>query len=215
MRKSSFHDLKKNWLNVTTLTITSGLIKGVKLKSPANSRTHPMGSREKMALFNMLQPHLENAAVLDLYAGSGALGFEALSRGARTVEFVENYPAAIAAIKQNLQIVSAALAKNSALDRVNDGTNLVLREVDVAKYLQDQTAVSTFDVIIADPPYDDFQVEALAHVAQRLQINGTFAISYPAKKFPEAPVIPHLRLLKFRQYAAAGIGLYQAVEVRV
>ncbi len=83
------------------LRVLAGEFKGRKIASPNDSRTHPMGAREKLALFNMVA--VENRAVLDLYAGTGALGIEALSRGAKEVIFVEKAPAVAKIISENLQ----------------------------------------------------------------------------------------------------------------
>ncbi|MBQ8992361.1 RsmD family RNA methyltransferase [Candidatus Saccharibacteria bacterium] len=83
------------------LRILSGKYKGLKLLSPDLKTTHPMGSREKLALFNMLSPYLAGATVLDYFAGSGALGLEALSRGAASVTFVENNQKARQVIREN------------------------------------------------------------------------------------------------------------------
>ena len=76
------------------MQIISGIYKNKKILSPLDSRTHPMGSREKLALFNSLTSLLPNnsfigLSVLDVFAGTGALGLEALSRGAKNVIFVE------------------------------------------------------------------------------------------------------------------------------
>ena len=71
-----------------TIKIASGIFRGRSIKSPKSSLTHPMGAREKLALFNMIVDDLPGSLVLDAFAGSGALGIEALSRGASEVVFV-------------------------------------------------------------------------------------------------------------------------------
>lgn len=201
---------KKSSAKTTNLYIQSGILKGIKLKAPESSQTHPMGSREKLALFNLLLPYLQNADILDLYAGSGALGLEALSRGAKTVEMVENHPVAIQVIRENTHIILQAIANLIASGRLpNDYTfGHTLREEDVAQYASHKTTNKMFDLIIADPPYNDFRTDFLMEVVKMLKPSGIYAISYPAKNYPEAPVIPGLRLLKSRQYAAAGIAIY-------
>lgn len=88
------------------LRVLAGEFKGRKIASPNDSRTHPMGAREKLALFNMVT--VEDRAVLDLYAGTGALGIEALSRGAKEVVFVEKTPAVAKIIRENLQILGVS-----------------------------------------------------------------------------------------------------------
>ena len=74
------------------IKITSGKYRGRTIKSPNSKLTHPMGAREKLAMFNMISEYLSGAVVLDVYAGSGALGIEALSRGASYAMFVEKNP---------------------------------------------------------------------------------------------------------------------------
>src|SRR5881628_2218284 len=83
------------------LRIIAGEFKGRRLKAPAGRTVRPTGDRVKEAWFSILQQSLPDARVLDLFAGSGALGFEALSRGAVAVDFVENHKASVAAIRTN------------------------------------------------------------------------------------------------------------------
>ena len=83
------------------VTVTSGKYRGRRILTPGLG-THPMGSREKLALFNMLTGKIEGATVLDAFAGSGALGIEALSRGAFKVIFVDNSKKATEVISKNL-----------------------------------------------------------------------------------------------------------------
>ena len=135
-----------------------------------------MGSREKLALFNMLTPYLEGAKVLDHFAGSGALGLEALSRGAASVAFVENNPKARQIIKTN----------SKTLD--ND---------------VDFTTDKDYDIIISDPPYDNYQVPDYASL---LKAGGILALSHPGDFDPKT--IAGLTLLKTNHYAACHISLF-------
>ena len=102
------------------MRITSGIFRGRKLVSPNSETTHPMGDREKLALFNSLGDSIKGTVVLDLFAGSGALGLEALSRGAKDVDFVENSRKAVLSIKSNI----------SALE-VSNSTNIFAQDVKV------------------------------------------------------------------------------------
>lgn len=156
------------------LRILSGKYKGTKLKSPDLATTHPMGSREKLALFNMLSPYLEGATVLDYFAGSGALGLEALSRGAASVTFVENNPKAVRVINENYQKLNIKPISN----------------------LQ-------YDIIISDPPYDDYQVPDYEKLLKK---GGILALSHPKDFNPKA--ITGLTLLKTNHYAACHISLF-------
>jgi len=167
------------------LKITSGKFRGRSIKSPGSTLTHPMGAREKLALFNMISDFLPDARVLDAFAGSGALGIEAISRGAKEVVFVEKSPKIANTIKQNLkdlEIKAQVFVK------------------DVANYIDKEG----FDVIIADPPYDNFKIEATKHLASLLKSGGILILSHPE----DGLELSGLRLLKTRQYASAHISIY-------
>lgn len=223
----------------TDLRITSGKYKGQRLRSPESALTHPMGAREKLALFNMLQPYcIASAAdatdsiasdvnidtfpaspgaspvrgprVLDLYAGSGALGIEALSRGAREVVFVEKSPRTAHLISENLDALDL-LAKPStnakAVPAARDTPATKVLATSVVDFCQQANYLSYFDVIIADPPYDNFHPEDLSSISQILTPNGVLMLSSPAKVEP--PELPDLKQETTRTYAAARLSLYR------
>jgi 16S rRNA (guanine966-N2)-methyltransferase len=116
--------------------VVAGEFKGRRLHAPAGSRTRPTADRVREAVFSMLGD-LRGARVLDLYAGSGALGIEALSRGARLAVFVERDRRALAAIRRNLDAVGA------------DATVLAR---DVLLVLGEERG--PYDLVFCDPPYD-------------------------------------------------------------
>lgn len=174
------------------LRVIAGKYRGRKLSSPLSKLTHPMGSREKNALFNMLTPYLAEAKVLDAYAGSGALGIEALSRGATEAVFVERSPQISAIIRQNL---------------ANLGLESPLYTTDVVKFAQNPTFQGYFSLVLADPPYDGFREPDIALLANMLQLGGILALSFPSSL--EAPELPGLELLVAKTYAGAGIAIYQ------
>lgn len=121
------------------LQIIGGQYKKRKLIAPKTDLTRPSKSILRETLFNILQPYIEGAVFLDLFAGSGAVGFEALSRGAEKVIFVENQKLAL-----------DALIKNIKLLQVED--QVLVLEKDVYKALPKVPAIC--DIIFADPPYD-------------------------------------------------------------
>ena len=178
----------------TTLRILAGAYKGRAFASPARATTHPMGAREKLALFNMLQPYLSGAIVLDAYAGSGALGLEALSRAAARVVFVEQSAPVVRTLRQNLRAV------------------LPVARLADAEIVQSSVAAfathhpSRFNLILADPPYDHFDPAEVAALATLLHSTGVLALSFPAQLTP--PTLPGLTCLKSHRYAAAGLALY-------
>lgn len=169
---------------MNNIRITSGKFRGRSLKTPGG-KTHPMGERERLALFNMITDDIPGSLVLDAFAGSGALGIEALSRGAREVVFIEKNPKAAETIRQNLRELEIAAEVSTA---------------DVMKF----NTEAVFDLIIADPPYDDFNPEAIQHLFQFLKDGGLLVLSHP----DEAPEFLGLTLVKTRTYAAAHISVY-------
>ncbi len=169
---------------MNSVKITSGIYKNRKLSTPGEG-THPMGERERLALFNMLGEYLEGALVLDAFAGSGALGIEALSRGAKKIIFVEKNPRAAKIIRQNL-------------------SNLEANGEVITGAIRNYTSETKFDIILADPPYDNFDLDEIELLSDFVKEGGILALSHPEN----APEIPGMELLKTRQYAAAHISIY-------
>jgi 16S rRNA (guanine966-N2)-methyltransferase len=118
------------------LRVVAGEFKGRRLAAPRGTRTRPTADRVREALFSMLGD-VDGARVLDLYAGSGALGIEALSRGAESAVFVERDAQAVAAIERNLAAV---------------GVEATVVRQDVVRFLA--RADGAFDLVFCDPPYD-------------------------------------------------------------
>lgn len=172
------------------MQVISGIYKNHKIESPNSELTHPMGSREKLALFNMLQPYLEGAAVLDAFAGSGALGIEALSRGAKNVIFVEKSAKIAKVIKNNLR---AAAPEANATVITGDIKNFVPNQ--------------SFDLIIADPPYQIFDSALIAPLFDHLYSNGILALSHP--KDNRVLEFENAKLLKSHAYSGATISIFQ------
>lgn len=144
-----------------------------------------MGERERLALFNKVMDKISGGDVLDVYAGSGALGIEALSRGASSVIFIEKNPKAAKIIRENLK---------------NLGANAEVITGDASKFESDKT----FDLILVDPPYDKFTTEALSNLSKLLKTDGVLVLSHPG----EAPEIEDLSLIDSRKYAGATISFY-------
>lgn len=174
------------------IRVTSGKYRGRVLKSPCLGTTHPMGAREKLALFNIV--NVEQARVLDAYAGSGALGVEALSRGAAEVDFVEKNPQAGAVIRENLAEIGAEA------EVFLESFQRFCERAEFAGY---------FGVVLADPPYDNFHPTEFAKVAQILRDDGVLALSSPAKDEPIK--LPEMRLSSTHTYAQARISVYRKV----
>lgn len=170
-----------------TVRIVSGRYRGQILDVPASA--HAMGAREKLALFNMVP--VAGLKVLDVFAGSGALGIEALSRGAEVVTFVEKNVQAVKTIKQNLNKI------------FNDDYNNYAKVItaDAGKFNDGEK----YDVILADPPYDRFRVGELRGLGALLKSSGVLVLSHSDREEVE---LPGLIKTDSRKYAAARITLF-------
>ncbi|NLK28548.1 MAG: 16S rRNA (guanine(966)-N(2))-methyltransferase RsmD [Clostridiales bacterium] len=124
------------------MRVIAGKARRLQLKTPEGFDTRPTTDKIKETLFNIINPYLADSDFLDLFSGSGAIGIEALSRGAKYAAFVENNRAAIDCIRQNL--------KNTKLDQ--QGEILALNAIDAIRALELKGKV--FDVVFMDPPYD-------------------------------------------------------------
>jgi 16S rRNA (guanine966-N2)-methyltransferase len=134
--------------------VIAGSARGIRLRAPGTG-TRPLADRVKQTLFAILEPDLDGARVLDLFAGSGAAGIEALSRGASSAIFVEKDPGAASVIEANLLATSLA------------GPEATVVRADAVAWLGRQSSTSArFDLVIADPPYAE--IDLLARTLQAL-----------------------------------------------
>jgi 16S rRNA (guanine966-N2)-methyltransferase len=147
------------------MRIIGGAFAGRPLTSPGG-RTRPTAEAVRGSLLGALEPRLAGARVLDLFAGSGALGLEALSRGARAVDFVENGPGSLHALKANI----AAL-------RVRDRTRVFKR--DALPFTRGLEAGS-YDVAFADPPYGSRMLDRVIETWQATPFAAVLAVEHAA-----------------------------------
>lgn len=124
-----------------TLRVISGKARGLKLDSPKNQDVRPTTDRVKESLFNIINPYIRESNILDLFAGTGSLGIECLSRGAKNCVFVDKSKDSINIIKSNV--------KKARVE--NESTILNIDFKDAVKRLSSQN--QKFDVIFMDPPY--------------------------------------------------------------
>lgn len=124
-----------------TLRIIAGKYKGRLLKTPKGSSTRPTQGMLREAIFNICQNEIQGSYFLDLFAGSGAIGFEALSRGASKVIFAESHRMAISCIKENISLLKA-----------EDQTQLIPAKAERALILLAKQA-TRFNLVYIDPPY--------------------------------------------------------------
>ncbi|MDP7657327.1 MAG: 16S rRNA (guanine(966)-N(2))-methyltransferase RsmD [Roseibacillus sp.] len=185
------------------MRVIAGRARGMRLKVPPRA-TRPSTDRLREALFSILQVRLEGARVLDLFAGSGALGIEALSRGAQEAVFVEASGAAGRILRENLEKARFA----------GQGT---VHQRDVFAYLGSCSAV--FDLILADPPYlsnaDHDLAGALmedASLPSRLSDGGLVVLEVEAER--EEPAAPGWKMIDRRKYGSSAILFYAREESR-
>ena len=133
--------------------VIAGTAKGIRLRAPG-AGTRPLADRVKQTLFAILEPDLPGADLLDLFAGSGAGGIEALSRGAASATFVEKDQGAAAVIEANLRATGLA------------GPNASIVRWDVSRWIDEAHGEAAFDVVLVDPPYAETAV--LARVLEQL-----------------------------------------------
>jgi 16S rRNA (guanine966-N2)-methyltransferase len=169
--------------------IVAGRYKGRRLRMPRGAPTRPTADRVREALFSMLGD-VSGARVLDLYAGSGALGIEALSRGADSALFVERDPRAAAAIRANIDAV---------------GANGEVRRQDVLGFLASDHR--PFDLVLCDPPYDSGPRIAgqLAERLPALLAEGARTVTESDKRRPLELPFP---LLTERTYGDTRIAIH-------
>lgn len=172
--------------------LIAGKYGGRVIEGSGTDRTHPMGERVRNALFNTLREAVKGAEVLDAFAGSGAIGLEALSRGAASVTFVERD-----------RIAQKIIANNIATLTI--GKEATLIKAPVAGWLQGSDA--QFDLIFADPPYHDPQLSTVFQLIRLLKPNGLMVLSYVSTR--EVPTELGVVVVDNRSYGNAAIAMYR------
>lgn len=187
--------------------IIAGLYRRRRLIAPKSQQTRPTAARLREALFNICQQTIEGARVLDIFAGSGAIGFEALSRGAQFVTFIETHKEAIDCIKANIVHLG-----------VQDQTQILHHEAfSMLKWLGNQK--QTFDIIYADPPYQTYVPHSsLFYSAQIIQwidtnpllrSNGRLFVEEDFRFEPQIDALTTLSLKDSRRFGRTVLQQYQ------
>jgi len=170
--------------------IVAGEHRGARIFAPKGTATRPTSDRVREAAFNLVGP-VEGAAVLDLFAGSGAMGLEALSRGAASAVLVENDRDAVRAIERNVEKLAL--------------TGVRIDQRDVLQALAADRR--TYDLILCDPPYGYAEHERLApYLVRALAADGVLVYETGARERPE---IQGLRVRTSRTYGSARLTLFQ------
>jgi 16S rRNA (guanine(966)-N(2))-methyltransferase RsmD len=132
------------------MRIIAGSLRSRSLVAPPGLATRPTSDRLRETLFNVLTPRIEGAAFLDLYAGSGAVGMEALSRGAASVDFVEKAPAALKVLRGNLERLGLTVGFRIHAAAVG----AILRKMQAAPKPERDEKRGRYEVVFLDPPWD-------------------------------------------------------------
>ena len=175
------------------MRIIAGTHRGHTIHAPPGLGTRPTSDRVRESIFNIVGP-LDGAEVLDLYAGSGAMGLEALSRGATRATFVERDGDAVRTIERNLD----TLRLKATVIR-QDAVTALAREAGIGK---------KYDLVLLDPPYDmyaDLQPQLARYLPAVLAEDGLVVVETDARVEPELP----LTLRTSRKYGSVRVTVYE------
>jgi 16S rRNA (guanine966-N2)-methyltransferase len=174
--------------------IIAGEHKGARIFAPPGRDTRPTSDRVRENVFNIVAPWVEEARVLDLYAGSGAMGLEALSRGAASAVFVEADPDAVRAIERNLDKLRLRGATLVRLDAT-------------AALAQEAAAGRKYDLVLVDPPYAMTDFDALGrYLPIVLADDGLLVLETDARTEPE---LAGLEVRTTRKYGSTRVTVFQ------
>lgn len=191
------------------MRITGGTHRGRVLKAPPGRDVRPASDMIRQALFNILGPRVEGAAVLDLFAGTGSLGLDALSRGAERVTFVEKDRRVAQYVRENAGAIGCAeCARVLSFDLLTESARL-------------RDAGGPFDVVFVAPPYPLMRAVAPSSpVGALLESLWTGAVVKPGgivilqhdRRTPVADVWPHARVADRRTYGKTTLTFFSAQE---
>ena len=182
------------------MRIIAGEFKGRRIDAPKGSDTRPTLDRVKESLFGIIQFELYGRTVLDLFAGSGSLGIEAMSRGARLVVFNDASSECARLIRQNLEKLHASSAFEVF---ARDG-------LDLLTMLERRQA--QFDIVFLDPPYDCDATEVLSEISSEGILSEDGLVVYEHKEDRKSAEIPGLVLKDERKYGIAVFAFYGREE---
>jgi 16S rRNA (guanine966-N2)-methyltransferase len=174
--------------------IIAGSRKGHTIFAPRGRDTRPTSDRVRENVFNIVAPWVEGARVLDLYAGSGAMGLEALSRGAAGVVFVEADRDAVRAIERNL-------------DKLRLTGATVVRTEAMTGLAQEATAGRKYDLVLVDPPYAMTDFDTLARYLPRVLADDGLAVLESAAR--TEPELAGLAVRTTRKYGSTRVTVFE------
>ena len=174
------------------MRVIAGSLGGRLFDSPHSHRTHPMSDRVRGALFGTLGD-IVGLTVLDAFAGTGALGFEAVSRGASSALLIEYDMLAQRTIDENIELLG--LQEQVHLMKAN------------AIGWSNKNRSTTFDLVLADPPFDKIQTIAVEKLGRHVAVGGLFVLCWPG--IERLPAMPHMELVEHKRYGDAQLGFYR------
>ncbi|HUD03468.1 MAG TPA: RsmD family RNA methyltransferase [Patescibacteria group bacterium] len=176
------------------MRVISGSLKRRNIDAPKGHKTHPMSEKMRGALFNVLGD-INGLTVFDAYGGSGAIAFEAISRGAKSVFITEVDKSAAEIVAANIK--NLGLADRVELARANSNT------------WSESNSSAQFDLVIGDPPYDDIKDDQLKTLVQNVKNGGLLILSLP----PDYPRFEqeYLKLELDRNYGDGSLVFYRKI----
>jgi 16S rRNA (guanine966-N2)-methyltransferase len=184
--------------------VIAGSARGTRLGAPGEG-TRPLSDRVKQTLFAILEPDLRGARVLDLFAGSGAGGIEALSRGAASADFVERDANAARVIAENLV-------------RTHFESSGRVHRVDVGSFLRSRAGVDEpFDIVLVDPPYADAAamnstLASLAGSSASLLASDCWVVAKHFWRTPPPPAVGLLASVRNRRFGETALTFYRPAD---
>lgn len=179
------------------MRVISGTARGLKLDSLDGLSTRPTLDRVKESIFNMLFDKTVGANVLDLFAGSGAMGIEALSRMAENCTFVDSYPGAIDIVNKNI-----------AKARFTDKSKVV--SSDFKQFLT--TTTDKYDIVFVDPPYGAGYVEEVLELLyERLLLRDNAVVVVESSRDAQPPIPHSYSVIRQKNYGKVSVRLLEAI----
>ena len=179
------------------MRVITGSARGRKLSAPAGLETRPTSEMAKEAIFSILQNETEGSRVLDLFAGSGQLGIEALSRGAQSAVFVDEGREAAACVRANL--------KNTGFEKTGS-----VHQTDAAAYLKN--CGMTFHIALLDPPYGKGLLEAVFPLLERVMEPSGVIVCETERKESLPECCGAFQIYREYRYGKAKVTVYRIPE---
>ncbi len=173
--------------------IIAGKFGGRIIQSPGSASTHPMSERIRGSMFNIIASEINDATVLDAFAGTGCIGLEALSRGAKTVDFIERDRLASKILDENIKTLGVS-------------EQAVYKQIGLSTWI-DKNQGNSYDIIFADPPYNDMQLSTVIRLLPMLKTKGLMVLSYLGSG--EVLAVEGFVVVDNREYGNAALAFYR------